>query len=291
MCDVISQSNGKTREKKRIIVDGNARLSFVVDADGLTQLGDLYQRDPQRILFPNAPKGDIIQAVVVTTSGGLVGGDKISVTIKVGENAKALVTAQAAEKIYRSTGADVEINVSLIAESGSWFEFLPQETILFDRSRLRRKIEINVAKGGKLLAGEMMVFGRLGHGEHFQTGLVHDSWEVSREDRLVWADSLHLESNIATILDDPACFNGAVAMATAVYVGPDVKENLFVAREIFKSQESSVLSGASIVNGILLLRWLGKDALALRDDFGFFWGAFRNKVASLPTELPRLWNM
>jgi urease accessory protein len=291
MYAAISQSNDDKIETKKIIVDGKARLSFAADADGTTRLEDLYQRDPQRILFPNAPVDDIFQAVVVTTSGGLVGGDKISVDIKAGENAKALVTAQAAEKIYRSTGEEAVINVSLIAEAASWLEYLPQETILFEQSRLRRQTHIDVAKGGKLLAGEMIVFGRLGHGEHFQNGLAHDGWEVSLDGRLVWADALHLEDNIGSTIDDPACFDGAVAMATAVYAGPDAEAHLETARDILAVQPNSTLSGATFVNGILLMRWLGKDALDLRNDFGAFWGAFRNKVAGLPTALPRLWNM
>jgi urease accessory protein len=39
------------------------------------------------------------------------------------------------------------------------------------------------------------------------------------------------------------------------------------------------------------MRWLGQDAFDLRNDFGSFWGAFRNKVAGLPDKLPRLWEM
>ncbi len=291
MYAAISPSNDETTDTKQIIVDGKARLSFAADGDGVTRLEDLYQRDPQRILFPNAPKDDIFQAVVVTTSGGLVGGDKISVDIKTGETAAALVTAQAAEKIYRSAGADTVIDVSLTANAGSWLEYLPQETILFEGSRLRRQTNINVAEDGKLLAGEIIVFGRLGHGERFLTGLAHDGWEVSQKDRLVWAEALHLEDDIGITLDDPACFDGAVAMATAVYCGPDAEASLATAREILECQTSRTLSAATIVNGILVIRWLGKDALDLRNDFGAFWGAFRNKLAGLPTTLPRLWNM
>jgi urease accessory protein len=291
MYATISPSKDEVHKEKKIIVDGKARLSFAVGKDGVTRLDDLFQRDPQRILFPNPPKDDITQAVVVTTSGGLVGGDQISVEIKTSEHAQALVTAQAAEKIYRSAGEDAVIEINLAAEAGSWLEFLPQETILFEGARLRRNTHINVAAGGKLFAGEMMVFGRLGHGERFSTGLAHDGWEVSRDDRLAWAEALHLEHDIAEVIDDAACFDGAVAAATAVYVGEDAETHLATAREILEAQHSNTLSGATFVNGILVMRWLGKDAFDLRNDFGSFWGAFRNQVADLPLALPRLWNM
>ncbi|MBT3992358.1 MAG: urease accessory protein UreD [Rhodospirillaceae bacterium] len=291
MYAAISPSNNETEHAKKIIVDGKARLSFAADNDGTTRLEDLYQRDPQRILFPNSAKHDITQAVVVTTSGGLVGGDQISVAIKTGENAQALVTAQAAEKIYRSNGEDAVIDVSLKAGTGSWLEYLPQETILFEGARLRRNTHINVESGGRLLAGEIIVFGRLGHGERFSRGLAHDGWEVAINDRLVWAEALHLEKNIAAVIDNPACFDGAVAAATAIYIGPDAEQHLTTALEIFDGQKNEVLSGATFVNGILVMRWLGQDAFQLRNDFGANWGAFRNKVAGLPSQLPRLWKM
>jgi urease accessory protein len=291
MYAAISPSENETPNAKKITVDGKARLSFAADKAGTTRLEDLYQQDPQHILFPNPPKDDITQAVVVTTSGGLVGGDQISIEIKTSKNAQALITAQAAEKIYRSAGEDAVINIRLSAEAGSWLEFLPQETILFDGARLRRNTHINVASGGRLLAGEIVVFGRLGRGERFCNGLAHDGWEVLLEGRLMWAEALHLEQDIVGVINDPACFDAAVSIATAVYVGADARDHLATAREIFEAQNSNTLSGATFTNGILIMRWLGKDAFELRKDFGSFWGAFRNKLTGLPTTLPRLWNM
>tara|TARA_B100001971_G_scaffold208341_1_gene230030 strand:+ start:78 stop:953 length:876 start_codon:yes stop_codon:yes gene_type:complete len=291
MYAAISPSKDETPTPKPIIVDGRARLSFVADADGMTRLDDLFQRDPQRILFPNPPKDDITQAVIVTTSGGLVGGDQISVEIETGEHAQALVMAQAAEKIYRSAGADSQINVRLEAAPSSWLEYLPQETILFDGARLRRSTAIDVAEGGRLLAGEMMVFGRLGHGEQFRFGLAHDGWEVSQNGHLVWADTLHLKDDIAAVTGKPACFDSAVAAATGVYIGVDAEQHLTTARDIFAARDTTTLTGATFVNGVLVMRWLGRDAFALRNDFGAFWCAFRNQVAELPAALPRLWNM
>ncbi|MBT7955996.1 MAG: urease accessory protein UreD, partial [Rhodospirillaceae bacterium] len=188
-------------------------------------------------------------------------------------------------------GENAEISVDLKAGAGSWLEYLPQETILFEGSRLMRQTSIDVEEDGKLLAGEMIVFGRLGHGENFKSGLVHEGWEVSKAGRRVWADALHLKDNIAAVMADPACFDGAVAMATALYIGPDAKEHLATARALLDNQESATLMGATFVNEVLVMRWLGPDAFDLRKDFGAFWGAFRKKVAGLPETLPRLWNM
>jgi len=50
------------------------------------------------------------------------------------------VTASAAEKIYRSTGATTVIDQCLSIDADAALEFLPPETILFDGARLRRAL-------------------------------------------------------------------------------------------------------------------------------------------------------
>ena len=104
MLDRTSQFNSLGNLPDKIIIDGEARLSFKCEGSKYTKLDKLYQSDPQRVLFPNASTGEPIQAVIVTTSGGLVGGDKILLEVEMGEKSKATILQQAAEKIYRSTG-------------------------------------------------------------------------------------------------------------------------------------------------------------------------------------------
>jgi urease accessory protein len=283
----------KKRETKsgKIIVDGKVRLLFEVDSTGDTQLKDLYQSDPLRVLFPNTDNNDIIQAALVNISGGLVGGDQIFVDIQLGENTKALIVGQSAEKVYRSLGLDAKVGIKVKVGAGSWIEFLPQETILFEGSRLRRHTHIDIEGDGCAMAGEIMVFGRRAYGEYFENGLINDSWEVVRDGRLVWADILHMDKNIASIIKDPACFDGAGAMATVIYAGPDAEDNLSVVQNLLAVTNNDVLSSVTCVNGVMIIRWLGKNALDLRTDFGAFWRAFRNKIADLPSKLPRLWDM
>ena len=140
------------------------------------------------MLFPRSEQPGVLQGVLVNTSGGLVGGDRLNVGVSVAESGKALITTQAAEKVYRSLGAECGVSITLEAASDSWLEWMPQETILFEGARLRRKTVLIVSKKGRALAGEMLVFGRIARGESFTWGLLHDEWKVILGDRLVWAD-------------------------------------------------------------------------------------------------------
>jgi len=291
MLDRTSQFNSLGNLPDKIIIDGEARLSFKCEGSKYTKLDKLYQSDPQRVLFPNASTGEPIQAVIVTTSGGLVGGDKILLEVEMGEKSKATILQQAAEKIYRSTGENSIVNVILSAREDSWLEYIPQEAILFEGAHLQRDTRIKVEGEGQVFAGEIIVFGRVGSGERFESGFVYDRWEITRDGRLVWADALHLDRDIAAVVEDPSCFDGSATLATAVYVGPRAEKHLETAREILRGNGRDTLKAATFVNDILVVRWLGRDAFELRRDFGNFWSTFRNKVAGLPQEMPRLWHI
>jgi urease accessory protein len=262
---------------------------WLIRQENQTTLADLRQTSPLRALFPIPAEGDPYTAAIVTTSGGLVGGDSLAINLHVGEQASGLFVAQAAEKIYRSAGADGLIDVTLSVGTEGWLEYLPQETILFDNSRLRRSTNIEVSPGGRLLAGEMLVFGRTARGERMNHGLVRDAWQIRRDGRLTWADALHLEGNIAKHLDDPAGFNGCHAMATLALVVDDPALFLPILRSCLDYPD--VRFGTTIVNGILLARWLGSDTLSLRHSFGTAWGELRAAAEGLPKTLPRLWHI
>ncbi len=271
------------------VTDGAAALSFRADR-GDTVIGELYQHNPLRMLFPRHVAGEPLTGVLVTTSGGLVGGDQLEVRVSSRKGAAGRVLAQAAEKIYRSTGADSRIGIRLQAEADSWLEWLPQETILFDASRLRRSTEIRAVPGARLLCGEMVVLGRTAMGERMCQGLLHEAWDVYRDDRLVWSDALHLNSGFERISDAAAGLDGARACASTLYVGDDAPRHLEPARELIsETVEESLRVAASCVGNVLVIRWLGRDSLQLRDAYGRFWAAFRHHLAGYPPIMPRLW--
>ena len=275
----------------RPLTHGTAEVAFR-QRDGASRLAHLYQHDPLKVLFPAVPAGEPPWAVLVTTSGGLVGGDRLDIRARVGEGAGALVPTQAAEKVYRSLGPDCRLTVDLAVEPGGALEWLPQETILFDRARLRRTTRAELAGDARLMAGEVLVFGRTAMGERFGTGLARDAWEIRRDGRLVWADALHLDGDCAAVLADPAGFGGAVSVGTVLCAGPGAAELLEPARDLLDAMPAgAVRAGATLVEGILIVRWLAEDARALRTAYGGFWAELRARFLGRPARLPRLWHV
>jgi urease accessory protein len=266
--------------------DGASELRFA-RRDGVTSLTHLFQRAPCRVLFPNSPADDLPLAALLTTSGGLAGGDRIRISVGADEGAQVVITTQAAEKIYRSLGPETRIDIALTVGADAWLEWLPQETILFDRARLARRTTAEIEPGGRVLATEMLVFGRTARGERLSAGLLHDRWTVRVAGRLVWVDAIRLDGDIAHRLDAPAGFDGAAAIATAIYVGADAASLLPLARALALDCDSR--AGATLVDCILLARFIGRDARVLRADLARYIADLRRAAASLPARLPRLW--
>ncbi|QLH40491.1 MAG: urease accessory protein UreD [Defluviicoccus sp.] len=276
-------------------------LVFDVRAGRGTRLAHLYQKAPLRVLFPRGGEPGIATPVLITTSGGLVGGDELDVRIAAEPGAAVLATTQAAEKVYRSLGADCRIDVRLAAGVGAWLEWLPQETILFNGARLQRTTRLECAAGGRLLAGEILVFGRHAHGESLRHGSFRDAWEVWRGGRLVWADALAAaERDLERVLSSPVCLASAAAVATAVFLADDAAAALALVRELAQDMSSDLTGeggagdmavAATCVAGVLVIRWLGRDARLLREAFGRFWAVFRCRIGGWTAAMPRLWSV
>jgi urease accessory protein len=259
---------------------GESRVVFAV-RDGKTRLADLYQRDPCRVLFPEPGPGDPPEAVLVTTSGGVTDGDRLKMAIEVGPGGHAVATTQAAEKIYRAgaSGEHCGVDISVKVGAGATLDWLPQETIVFEGARLKRRTVAEIAAGGSLLACEMVVLGRGASGERFTRGLLLDAWSVRHAGRLAWTDTLRVQGETL----DGAGFGTANALATVIGVWDDPQPPFEKARALLE-REDAVRAGVTLVNGVVVARLLG-EATAVRTATTRFLGDFRSR------RMPRVWHI
>jgi urease accessory protein len=251
----------------------------VHQAEGVTRRRNLHESGSLRVRFPS-PEAEGLSAVFVNTAGGVAGGDRFDVEIAAGEGSRLAVTTAAAEKIYRAEGPAAQLNIALKLAAGAHLAWLPQETILFDRARLLRRIDIDLAESASLLLCEIVVFGRAAMGERMLHGEFIDRWRMRRGGRLVFAETVRLDGDIGAKLKRPAIAKGGVAIGTALIVPGDeaLVERI---REVAKSFGGEV--GISSWNGFAMARFCAQDAARLRADMMAVLGRASGSA------LPRLW--
>ena len=209
-----------------------------------------------------AEPGRLKEAVIINTTGGLNDGDEFTSSIHWRENTTAIVTTQAAERIYKSRLGNAEIRTELQVDKNACAMWLPQETILFDGGLLKRSNDVEISEGGQLIAVESCVFGRAAMGETVENGFFGDSWQVRVGGKLVLVDRFQLEDNIQEKLDRPAIANGACALATIIHVAPDAVARRNKIREII--MENQAIGGSSSLEPLTITRLFAKNAHELR---------------------------
>ena len=271
-----------TRTASAIFEANRARGSVTFDVhlvEGVTRRRQLHESGSLRVRFPS-PEAEGLSAVFVNTAGGVAGGDRFDIDIAAGEGARLTLTTAAAEKIYRAESSPAQLNISLKAAAGSHLGWLPQETILFDRARVSRQIDIDLADSASLLLCEIVVFGRAAMGERMLQGEFVDRWRIRRGGRLVFAETIRLDGDIGAKLAHAAIARGGVAIGTALIVPGDeaLVERIRTLSESFGGEV-----GISAWNGFAMARFCAQDAARLRADMMAVLGRASGSA------LPRLW--
>jgi urease accessory protein len=260
---------------------GHVALSVAAGA-GVTRRERVHEDGSLRVRFPNVSAGPL-EAVIVNAGGGMTGGDRFAIEMAVGAGAHLIAGTAAAEKVYRSNGPDAEMSVRLDIAEGASLAWLPQETILFDKARLSRRIDIELASGASLVMAEAVVLGRAASGEMMNEGFFADRWRLRRDGKLIYADTAWLEGAIAARLIEPAVTKGGIAIAT-VLIAPGGEDTLAQRLEQVRALSETFTGevGISAWNGIAVARLCAKDGAALRHDLIAV-------LAALDQPVPRLW--
>jgi urease accessory protein len=259
------------------------RIGLAVEQlGGRTILRRKGEAGSARVRLPRVP-GPGLEAVLINTAGGLAAGDRMTIAVEAGAGADLVVTTAAAEKVYKSEGDTTALDVTLRLGPSTRLDWLPQETILFDRARLARRLDVEMAPDASLLLFEATVFGRAAHDERIETGFFEDRWRIRGGGTLVYADTLRLSGALATRLERPTVAGGARAVATLLYIAPDAPTRVDEARALLEGARSEC--GAGAWNGCLALRFLAPDIETLRRD------AARAIAGLAGRPLPRVWNL
>ena len=258
---------------------GSGRLS-VKRSGGKSRIETLFQEGCAKIRLPDT-FDDTLEAVLINTSGGLTGGDRISWAVEAEANTDVTVTTQACEKVYKASEGAAEVEAVLRAGEGARLSWLPQETILFDYGHLNRRLDVDLAGDAEFVGVEAVILGRTAMGELVNTGLFRDRWRIRRAGRLIHAEDARLDGAVNDIAGLAPVLAGNLAFATLLYCGPAGEALLPKIRAVLGEADA----GASQWDGKLIVRVAAADGQHLRKILTPVISLLRNGAA-----LPKVWN-
>jgi len=239
-------------------------------------------------MFPQAGDRRFGEVVLINTAGGVAGGDRLDIDVTALAGAAITLTSQAAERIYRALDQPAHVSTTLTVCAGAKLAWCPHETIVFDRGRVRRETRIALSADAELLALEWIVLGRAAHGEAVTSGSVVDSWRVEQNGRLVWADTLRITDDVFPHLRRSALLANFTAVATLVYVGPELHNRLECLRTWIASLQCH--TGATLVGGLIVVRFAAAEASILRTGLRDILDRFDRAFGPGPFRVPKMWS-
>lgn len=270
---------------------GKLSLEYVRQGDR-TVFGRTSCRTPWH-LFPPIYLDDTGSAytLLVNPSGGLVGGDHLSIDLSVGPKAHALISSPSANRVYRSLSEDAVQQVHMTVEPGGILEWVPEHTIPFAGSRFRQAIDVKLATGATLILWDAVASGRIARGERWKFATLENHI------RITTALGAAVREHYVLAPDDK---QGGVGLAESWdYVG-----SLFVVGDaidattwasldntlagILEQQSNQILGGVSqpAVPG-LVVKLVAQNAPALMAALNELWAAVRQALWKQPPAILR----
>lgn len=235
-----------------------------------TIVRDLYTKGPlhaQRALYLEESLPSMAYMYIMSTSGGILQGDRYRMDIALSKDACSHITTQGATRIYRMERnyATQIINVDLGANS--YFEFIPDHIIPYRNSRFYQTLKMRVHDTATMIYSEMVVPGRVASGESFEYDICYmKAVGLNQVDQLRFTDIAILEPrkrNLSQfgILSDRTVV-GSVYLLCPTSAVKSIKEEI----NSTLSLNNDVMAGASIMpyNSGMIVRMLGDGASALR---------------------------
>jgi urease accessory protein len=150
-----------------------------------TALIDLQRRAPllaQQALYFDEEMPELPCVMIISTSGGILQGDRNAIEIELAENARAHVTTQSATKIQEMDANYASQTQEIVLGEGAYLEYLPDPIIPYKNSRFASHTHISMAEDATMIYSEILMAGRkyYGDGELFAFDLFSSTVRAER---------------------------------------------------------------------------------------------------------------
>ena len=240
-----------------------------------------FQSGCCKILNPNSYNKNN-ELVLINTTGGITCNDKIEINALI-EKSELSICTQAAEKIYAGIGdpAKVEININLNNSSLYW---LPKELILFNNSKLDRKININLLNNSNLIFCKTSIFGRKAMSEQINNLSFFDQWKININSSLKHFEAINIKESINDNFNNNYSFANKSSLSTILIFGEIISQLEPELRNIIKNIENHYCEMTKFDDKIII-RSLADDNYDLKKTLNYI---MKNIIYD---KLPKSWDL
>ena len=286
------------RQMKSGTVGKNGFLGLRFESeDGRTVLANLERRPPymvQRALYCDEQMPDLPWVFMITSTGCVVQGDRLTLEVALGSGAQVHLTTQAASKIHAMDANYAVQAQSVTLGDDAYLEFLPDPIIPHRRARFVSDTRITIAPTATMFWAEIIQPGRKHHhpDECFGATVMSMSIAAARPDgRRLFAERLSIEPGRYPVRQ------------TGVMDSFDVLGNVILctpkghADRIHERVQATVDLGGGLAFGAcrlpndagLIYKVLGRETVLVKAAVREFWSAVRKEVIGADIPPPFLW--
>jgi urease accessory protein len=247
---------------------------------------------PLRVLKTLYPEGDgIAHQVIVHPPGGIVGGDRLEVTLDLQPQAHAVLTTPGATRFYRSDGRAAAQTVQARLGTGARLEWLPLETLVHSGCIAENRIEFQLDDGAEMIGWDVVALGLPAAGEAFRAGRFTQQllWPGH------WLERGVIDGGDTRLLHSPLGLAGHSAWLTMWFAshGPldaaRADALLDGARETAATPGMPIAGATCLHQRVVVLRALADRTEPLMALAQAVRGLWRAAAWSLPDTRPRVW--
>lgn len=273
-------------ETERIGRSGELQLRYA-KPDGRTVITHSYFTIPWKLLPPiYLDDTGAAYTLLVSLSGGMLGGDHLSIDMNLENDAHVMISAPSANRIYRSEGKLSEQDIAITVGSGAILEWLPDHTIPFAESRFRQKIHATLAPGATIVLWDAIASGRIARGERWAFAHLENEIEITVDSGASLTEHYLL---------DPSTDLGRVGLAEEWdYVASLYVVNDAIASELWSRLESKIIPllaerPGQVLGGVstppvpgIAVKLLAKTAPDLTHMLDVLWTTVRRELWDIP---------
>ncbi|QIH05942.1 MULTISPECIES: urease accessory protein UreD [unclassified Pseudomonas] len=235
----------------------------------------------QKHLYAEGPQ--VCQHIIVHPPGGIAGGDRLAIRVRVDSGAWAQLTSPGAAKWYRANSPASQV-LELAVAKGATLEWLPQETIVFSAAQAELTTRIELHGDARLFYWDVVALGRPASGERFAQGHLRAHLDIRRDGRPLWHERQHILGDDG-LLESPIGLDGQPVFATLLATGEIDSELL----ERCRALEHPVRGDLTQLPGLVLARCLASEALQARAWLIDLWHLLRPALLGRAAVPPRIW--